>query len=98
MKTIRRTLASAVIGIGLMMGALAVPAAAAQPVQVNCYQWNGYQQFASNTPWHTEPYGRSPVVSRGGGSVLITYYCINDYGNYWYMRSSGLYAYESYLE
>ncbi|MEV7681499.1 hypothetical protein AB0O64_23540 [Streptomyces sp. NPDC088341] len=54
-------------------------------------------QFKANTPWHVEPYGSSRVDARGGGPIFIIQYCQNSYLNWWYQRSDGLWAYETYI-
>ncbi|MGW5498927.1 hypothetical protein [Streptomyces olivaceoviridis] len=97
MRTVRRTLASVAIGIGLLMGALAAPAAATSPAQLDCYVADDYNQFVANTPWHVEPYGSSRVAASGGGTFYIIQYCQNDYGNWWFQRADHLWAYEKYV-
>lgn len=97
MRTVRRTLASVAIGIGLLMGAMAAPAAATSPAQADCYAAYQDNQFVANTPWHVEPYGSSRVAAYGGGSIYIIQYCSNSYGNWWYQRGDGLWAYEKYV-
>ncbi|MEU4473131.1 hypothetical protein [Micromonospora sp. NPDC023888] len=103
MRKIRRTIIGAVVGFGLVAGVNPAPAVAAPAGRevaaaagYDCYEWGQNMNFAPDAPWHIEPYGSSPVSFRGGGKVFITYYCINSYGNYWYMRSSGYFVSEKY--